>query len=140
MRAIHENVYKMDEKTKKIATVGFDFAYQDDLREISKSLGITQGQFLESAIRFFRKTGIDPNSHLDDTRSQIKELRTTFISFQRNHEKNLKDELDKLHHNQEIMMKLMVQFYEMLNDSIEKSAQTNEQLGIAWSQFSQLIK
>lgn len=139
-RAIKQIFYKMTEKTKRIATVGFDSVYQDDLHQLCKSLGMTKGQFIEASINFFKRTGINPNSHLEDTRSQIKELRTTFISFQRNHEKILKDDFSKVHNEQELIMKTLVELYSNLVSVVEKSTETNKELTTISIQLSQLQK
>lgn len=50
----------MAENTKKIATVGYDSIHKQDLQNLCKSLGMNQGEFIEHAVDFFKRTGIDP--------------------------------------------------------------------------------
>lgn len=83
----------MTSKDKKYSTVSFNSSYQDDLTKLCKDLKLSKGEFLELSIQYFTRTGLHPDNHLDDNRTQIAELRNTFISFTRTREKELGNKL-----------------------------------------------
>lgn len=83
----------MTSKEKKYSTVSFNSSYQDDLTKLCHDLKLSKGEFLELSIQYFTRTGLHPDNHLDDNRTQISELRNTFISFTRTREKELGNKL-----------------------------------------------
>lgn len=66
---------------KKIATIGYDSIHKQDLQNICKSLGMKQGEFFESAIEYFRKTGIDPRMKSGDFKTDLDRSANRVIGF-----------------------------------------------------------
>lgn len=71
----------MEKKGKKIATVGYDSIHKQDLQILCKSLGMKQGEFFESAIEYFRKTGINPRMKSGDFKTDLDRSANRIIGF-----------------------------------------------------------
>lgn len=71
----------MAENTKKIATVGYDSIHKQDLQNLCKSLGMNQGEFIEHAVDFFKRTGIDPRNKSGDLKTELDRSANRIIGF-----------------------------------------------------------
>lgn len=73
------------------STLAYNSEHAEDLQQVCKSLNMTQRDFLENAIHFFKQTGIDPRTKTD-FRSETNRL----IGFIKTQDKTAKAYFEKL--------------------------------------------
>ena len=77
--------------TANLTTVNIKKEYQKELRKMSESWGMSQVEFLNNAIWYFKKTGINPQSPLFSPKEEIAKLDKRLdqvIKFLRHQEKD----------------------------------------------------
>jgi hypothetical protein len=74
-------------KAPYYVTLSYDSAYRPELVRICKSHGIKQKDFVQFAVDYFKKTGINPSEPLDVS-SQIKTTENRLIGFLKVQDKN----------------------------------------------------
>ena len=77
--------------TVSLTTVNIKKEYQKELRKMSQSWGMSQVEFLNNAIWYFKKTGINPQSPLFSPKEEIAKLDKRLdqvIKFLRHQEKD----------------------------------------------------
>lgn len=60
--------------TTNLTTTNIGKEYQKELKKLSQSWGMSQTEFLNKAIWYFKKTGIDPNSSIFSPKEEIAKL------------------------------------------------------------------
>jgi len=60
--------------TANLTTVNIDKGHQKELRKLSQSWGMSQVEFLNNAIWYFKKTGINPSSPVFSPKEEISKL------------------------------------------------------------------
>jgi hypothetical protein len=76
-----------EEKAPYYVTLSYDSAYRPELVRICKSHGIKQKDFVQFAVDYFKKTGINPTDPLDVS-SQIKTTENRLIGFLKVQDRN----------------------------------------------------
>lgn len=76
-----------EEKAPYYVTLSYDSAFRGELKKLCDTHGITQKDFVQFAIEYFNRTGIDPREKVDLS-SLIKTSENRLIGFLKVQDKN----------------------------------------------------
>lgn len=117
----------MSENARKYSTISFNVIHANDLQEVCKSLDMNKVDFVESAIQFFKQTGIDPRQKTD-FRSETNRI----IGFLKTQDKNAQAHfaqlIDRIGDQSSTDPTIMVKMLGAMNQMLENQTKIMEQL------------
>lgn len=111
----------------KNSTIAYPSDHAPDLKIVCKNLNMTQGEFVEHAVHFFKRTGIDPRKK-NDLRSETNRV----IGFLKTQDKNAQEHfaqlIDRMGDQSATDPNIMVKMLGAMNQMLENQTKIMEQL------------